>query len=191
MIPNDVLDALVKYRVPGEEMKCLLFIIRKTLGWNKKSDHISISQFHQATEINKSNIIRALRRLELKNLIIVGQKDNKIGKSYRFNKKYKTWETLAKRTSCRAVKNDNKPLAKRTTNNVTLTNGSLVKLPPTKERNKKKKERENPPSEFTKISRSGFPHQPLTDEEKMRRIEELKRQAKLISKEENKRLASD
>jgi phage replication O-like protein O len=193
-IPNDILDALIGYRLPGEERQCLDFIIRKTWGWSKTSDNIAISQFHKATGINKSNIIRALKRLKLKKLIIVGQNDNKTAKSYRINKKYKTWESIAKKSSVSVVKKDKQAMVKKTKDDGKLTNELLVKVPPTKETNKNKKikERENPPSGFTKRSRSAYQHRnPLTDEEKVRRIEELKRQADaLVLEEKQNKLSS-
>jgi phage replication O-like protein O len=145
-IPNYVLDALISYRLPGEERQCLDLIIRKTLGWNKTIDNISISQFHEATGIKKPNIIRALKSLKMKKIIIVSKKDNKKGKRYRFNLKIETWEPFTKKSANRFIKNDNKSLVKKRTNFSKKANETLSKALPTKEI--KKKENKNPSSKY-------------------------------------------
>ena len=48
-IANEIMNALIKYRIAGEQMQCLLHIIRQTYGWGRKSDKISITQFEKAT----------------------------------------------------------------------------------------------------------------------------------------------
>ena len=111
-IANEIMEALIKYRIPGEQMQCLLFIIRKTYGWNKKEDSIALSQFVEATGINKPCICRAIKGLIDKNLII--KKDNRAVTRYQFNKKYKTWKSLSKKIMAKIViKKDNLPLSKK------------------------------------------------------------------------------
>lgn len=135
-IANDVWDALIKIRVPGEAMQVLLFIIRKTWGFGKKEDFISLSQFCLATGIRKRNIIRGLAKLSQINIISVVQKDTTLLRLYRFNKDFDTWKPLSKRTlvskrTTGGVQKDNKVVSKRTptiTNitNTTKTNGGEV-----------------------------------------------------------------
>jgi len=57
-IANEIMDALIKIRVPGEAMQILLVILRKTYGWNKRQDAISLSQFFKDTGMKKPSIIR-------------------------------------------------------------------------------------------------------------------------------------
>ena len=95
-IANDVMDALVAIRIPGEQMQCLLFIIRKTWGWKKTQDIIALSQFNKSTGISKSHTIRALKSLENRK-IIVSNIGNRLGKTYRFNKNYEQWKVLPKK----------------------------------------------------------------------------------------------
>jgi len=40
-IANETMDALAKIRIPGQARQVLDFILRKTYGWNKKTDMIS------------------------------------------------------------------------------------------------------------------------------------------------------
>ena len=111
-IATEILEALVRYRIPGEQVQCLLFIIRKTYGFHKKWDMISNSQFVKATGMNKSNVCRAINGLIGKNIVV--KKDNKQIPSYRFNKYYKTWKVLSKKITVKSVvKKDNQVLSKK------------------------------------------------------------------------------
>jgi phage replication O-like protein O len=96
-IANELLEALAAIRIPGEAMQVLLIIIRKTYGFNKKSDWIALSQFSDGTGINKPHIIRAIKRLVDMN--IVAKKGNGIGVSYCLNKNYKLWKPLPKKAT--------------------------------------------------------------------------------------------
>lgn len=70
-IPNEILEALYETKLTVYEYRVLLFIIRKTYGWNKETDRIALSQFSEGTHIHeKSNVSRTLRKLERRNIII-------------------------------------------------------------------------------------------------------------------------
>jgi len=114
-IANEIMDALIACRIPGEERQCLDFIIRKTYGYNKKEDIISNSQFVAATGMKKGNVSRAVKNLISKNIVI--KSDNKYVPTYRFNKNYKTWKVLSKlqpviNMTTGVIKSDNKVLSK-------------------------------------------------------------------------------
>ena len=94
-IANEIIDALSKYRIPGEQMQCLLVILRKTYGYNKLCDRISNTQFVVGTGLKKQNVNRALKELIKKNIVI--KNDDNYITSYGFNKKYKTWVSNQKR----------------------------------------------------------------------------------------------
>jgi phage replication O-like protein O len=94
-IANELMEALTRIRIPGEAMQILLFIFRKTYGFNKKHDAISLSQFHLATGINTPNICRAIKTLIAMNIII--KKDNQHATEYRINKDYASWKPLSKK----------------------------------------------------------------------------------------------
>ena len=108
-IANEIMEALARYRIPGEQRQVLDVIIRKTYGFNKKWDMISNSQFVKATGLKKPNICRAINGLIGKNLVI--KRDNSYIPSYRFNKKYKSWKVLSKKIT--VIKKDNKALSKK------------------------------------------------------------------------------
>ena len=51
------------------ERVVLTHIIRKTIGWGKSSDGISLSQFQKTLGISKNSVIKALKKLTEKNII--------------------------------------------------------------------------------------------------------------------------
>lgn len=99
-IANELLESFISYRLSGEEMQVVLFIIRKTYGYKKKSDYIALSQFVEATGIQKSNVARAIRNLIAKNVVV--KKDNELS----VNKDRGTWKPLSKKITT-VVKTDN------------------------------------------------------------------------------------
>ncbi len=62
IIPNSVVDELMA-EMSGVELKCYLFVIRKTKGWNKEYDAISLTQFVKFTGAGKTAVIDALKNL--------------------------------------------------------------------------------------------------------------------------------
>ncbi len=62
-IANEIMEALAGIRISGEEWQCLCVIFRKTYGWHKKEDWISLSQFNLLTKLKKPNIFRAIKKL--------------------------------------------------------------------------------------------------------------------------------
>lgn len=95
-IANEIMDALAKIRIPGEARQVLDFILRKTYGWHKKEDHISLSQFINGTGMKKSAIYKAIKKLKTMNLIGT-KKDTGFNTSYWFNKNYNLWKRVPKK----------------------------------------------------------------------------------------------
>lgn len=120
-IPNGLIDRLMQFRIPGEQMQILMVIIRKTYGWEKQSDWIALNQFVELTGISKRNVLRAIRALEERKIIIVVKNDNKKYPNYRINKKFNQWKSLSKKT----------PLSKLTITGVKNDNALLSNSPPT------------------------------------------------------------
>jgi len=122
----EIVDAFARYRLSGEEWKVLWVVLRKTYGYQKKDDWISLSQFVKYTGMKKPNILRALSKLITKKIVII-KKDNTKQKKYQFNKVYSTWEPLSKKITT-ATK---KPLSKKITSVIKKDNRSLSKKIPT------------------------------------------------------------
>jgi hypothetical protein len=99
-IPNEVFDTLMPH-LSGGELKVLLYICRRTFGFRKDSDSISLSQISkgittkagrvldQGTGLSKRQVQRALRALEGRQVIQVERKVDETGlhdvNTYRLN----------------------------------------------------------------------------------------------------------
>jgi len=134
-IPNELIDKLISYRLPGEEMKIFFMILRQTLGWGKKSDQISLSQFAEKTGMKKPSVLQCLNSLLAKKLITVSQKANDLTKTYSIpDTSGKSWKPLAKKltlaNSLTTVSQfPNKPLANSLPTKETLKE-TLKEIPP-------------------------------------------------------------
>lgn len=77
-IPNVLIDDLLPYLTP-REFSCLVIIIRKTQGWHKQSDYISITQFAKITNTkDKRTLYHAIDTLESCGLIRIRKVIGKI-----------------------------------------------------------------------------------------------------------------
>jgi phage replication O-like protein O len=62
-IAHTILEALAKHVISPDEWRVLMMIFRKTYGWNKKIDSISLSEFSKFTGIKRNHISRITRQL--------------------------------------------------------------------------------------------------------------------------------
>lgn len=96
-IANELMEALARFRIPGEVRQVLDAIIRKTYGWNKKTDKIPVSQLVKMTGLHKANVSRSLSKL-ITNRIVIKTDNNFIG----LQKNYEEWQSF------KVIKVDNK-----------------------------------------------------------------------------------
>jgi len=85
-IANELLMALSRPNLSAYETRALFFVLRKTYGWGKKNDRISISQIADGTGLLKPHACRAKRALIKKNILT--EIDGKLG----LNKDYEAWK---------------------------------------------------------------------------------------------------
>ena len=141
IISNDILEALAATRIKGEAMQVLLVIVRKTYGWHKKNDDISLSQFVEATGINKQNVSRAIKRLKNMNMIFIQKDNDSLSKkitatcNYAVNQDISTWKPLSKKITTfikkdNVIKKDKGPLSKKTPTKETITKENTTPLTP-------------------------------------------------------------
>lgn len=144
-IANEIMESLAKIKFPLShyEWKILIFLFRKTYGWGKPDDEISLSQFCEGTKILKPHVCRALQKLIQKNIITqTGNTITQTGNggvekylSYKYQKDYENW------TDTRLPKQVTvEPLPKQVTTITRIGKGPCVEpLPeqvPTKDNNK-------------------------------------------------------
>lgn len=95
-IVNDSLEALIKQPLLGAEFAIVLFVIRKTWGYGKTSDKISLSQIQEGTNISRPTIVKALKNLQLVNILQLVKAGTHInnGTEWKFNKNHKEWSLV-------------------------------------------------------------------------------------------------
>lgn len=87
MVPDQLFDEHLPY-LSGAELKVLLYIIRRTFGFKKDSDNISLGQMLQGIQrrdgtvldrgvgLTKKTLLQALRSLQDKNLLLAEQRQS-------------------------------------------------------------------------------------------------------------------
>lgn len=93
-IANEIGEALARTHLSGYESRVLWVIWRKTYGWHKKSDAISITQFQKATGLDRRHIYKTLQRLSYRNIIV--KNGNSFISKWAFQKDYGSWKLVAK-----------------------------------------------------------------------------------------------
>src|SRR5258708_75327 len=91
-IPNFLLDQIMPMVEPAE-WKVLSFICRKTFGWQKFEDRISLTQFEQATGLSRPWLVKILARLTKSGLLV--KKRSTRGDIYGLNLKCNAVEVSA------------------------------------------------------------------------------------------------
>ena len=89
-IANEIVEQFALHNIPGNEMRIMWCVIRKTWGWsqgNRKKDwdNISLTQFEKMTDMNRKNVCRSLKSLVAKRLLL------KNVSSYKVNQCYNQW----------------------------------------------------------------------------------------------------
>jgi phage replication O-like protein O len=95
-IVNPLMENLVKLPFRGSELAVAIYLIRKTYGFNKTEDEISLSQFQKGLGRSKQTIVTALKNLQLVNIAILVKPgtSKKHSNLWKINKYYKTWELV-------------------------------------------------------------------------------------------------
>lgn len=73
-IPHWLMSMLYRSDLTGRELRVILYIIRDTLGYHKKSNKIAYTRISEATGIDRREVIRIISSLESKGWISVKRK---------------------------------------------------------------------------------------------------------------------
>lgn len=93
-IANEIMDALISANLSGQELRAALFVIRKTYGFHKIEDYISLSQVMQALSTSKIRASQVMKSLALMKILTVKENINGYTKKYKFNKDFDQWDTV-------------------------------------------------------------------------------------------------
>jgi phage replication O-like protein O len=88
-IANEIMECLYAISLSGSEYKIILCILRKTYGWRKKTDRISLSQLVDETNLSRKQVCKIIDRLVTKRLLLKGKEKNI--NTYEFNKDHEMW----------------------------------------------------------------------------------------------------
>lgn len=120
---NDILMALIKTRLSGGELRLILLVIRKTYGYKKKEDWISLTQFENYLSMTRISICRIINSLVTKK-ILVKQSIPGVRALYQLNKDFNQWKQLVTKNTL---------VTKRIITSNILDNQLVTKKLPTKE----------------------------------------------------------
>lgn len=95
-IANELAEAFAKFRLSGQEWQVLWVILRKTYGWHKKEEKISLSTISKLTGIDRGKVCKIIHSLLEKNVV---QKVNTFPASYSLQKDYEKWKVLTKKST--------------------------------------------------------------------------------------------
>ena len=68
-IPNQFIEAVYKQYLRPNESKVFWFLIRKTWGWQKRSEFISLNQFEKELGIGKNKVSETLSILRKRRIV--------------------------------------------------------------------------------------------------------------------------
>ena len=88
-IAQQLVDQFCRRCFNGQEWRILWAVIRKTYGYNKREDAISLSQFREITGMDCKSVARTLKCLRIKNVLIC--KESRAGNVYKINKNFDAW----------------------------------------------------------------------------------------------------
>ena len=69
-IANELLEQLVKARIPASEKDIIFFLLRRTYGFQKKKDYISLTQFEKGTGLSRVTVVKSLKNLAYRNMVV-------------------------------------------------------------------------------------------------------------------------
>lgn len=95
-IVNPLIEELIKIPFKGCELAVAIFIIRKTYGFQKTQDEISLSQFQEGLNRSRQTIVTALKNLVLVNVARLVKQGSAKGDCniWSINKYYDSWKLV-------------------------------------------------------------------------------------------------
>jgi phage replication O-like protein O len=137
-IANEIMDALCKYRIPGECRQVLDCIFRMTYGFSRKEVEISNNQISVMTGLSRQNVIRSLNWLDSKLILSRLKTESNKTNVLKFNKNYTEWKRVDSKLSLSKV--DSRPSLKVDSELIQNANPTIIfKTNKTRETKKTKK----------------------------------------------------
>lgn len=90
-VANEIWDNLNKIHLSDGERRCLGVVIRKTYGWGKLKDNISLSKFQELTILSRQRVCISLKKLVTKKILGSQRNGTTNITTYWFIKDYEKW----------------------------------------------------------------------------------------------------
>ena len=84
-IANELVEHLAMPGLNGSELRVIMVVLRKTYGFQRKSDKIPLSQFRKATRMNQAQVVRTIKSLVSKRILVHDEN------GYKLNKNWEQW----------------------------------------------------------------------------------------------------
>lgn len=88
-IANELFDAILRAPFSKRELFVVLAVIRKTYGYGKKTDDMTMTQLAEITGLARSHVSETVAALESKNVFLI--RDGDYGKVIGLSKNYRNW----------------------------------------------------------------------------------------------------
>jgi len=88
-IANELAENFAKIKLSPNEWRICWAFLRKTYGFNKKEDAISLTQFQKLTNLSRPSVVKAIKKLVAKQILVAKQQP--FIHVYRLNKAYSQW----------------------------------------------------------------------------------------------------
>lgn len=103
---NLILEVLAQARFTASEFRVIIFLLRKTYGFGKKEDDLSLSQWEEGTNTDRTQVSRTLADLVEKNVIYRSHSPKPYCHRYGFNKYVENWDaSIFERVESRKTRN--------------------------------------------------------------------------------------
>lgn len=96
-IANEIADQFCHLHLSGNEWMVLWVVLRKTWGWHKKEDMVSLTQFQKLTGLSRWRVNESIKQLVTKRILVKDKR--KFVNNYGFNKLYSQWNSHQNVTS--------------------------------------------------------------------------------------------
>jgi len=95
-VANELIEQLVSRDLSGRELRLLLVVMRKTWGWGKRRDRISLGQITKLTGIGRQHVATLVGKLVERQYLKRYLPKNERGmRAYEIQKDYELWDTVA------------------------------------------------------------------------------------------------
>lgn len=103
-IANELMEAMGRFHFSSRQYSVLIVLLRKTYGYNKKSDDIGLSQLANMTGIDKANVSRTVRELE--SMHVIFRSSGQHGHRLCVNKNHRSWKSPSASGNRKSIAND-------------------------------------------------------------------------------------